>query len=56
MDAGQTQAQALTEDQQKEIDKLNLHPRERSILQQVLINSPALTIPEALAMLNEAGM
>lgn len=51
-----TTAAGLTPVQAAEMEKLDLSPRERSILQQVLINSPELTVQEALAMLNSAGM
>ena len=56
MGNGQTQAPALPADKQKEVDALNLHPREREMLTEVLTNSPTLGVQEALAMLKSAGM
>ena len=39
----------------KEVEVLNLHPRRREILEEVLINTPELTVQAAVEMLEAAG-
>lgn len=45
----------LTVDQQKEVDALNLSPQQRATLVRALINSPELSVQEALEHLKEMG-
>jgi hypothetical protein len=49
-------AAELMPEQAKELERLNLHPRERSLLERVLARYPDLTVPEVLAHLRESGM
>ena len=49
-------AVGLTPEKQKEVDSLNLDPRQREILVGALIDYPELSVQAALAMLNNAGM